>query len=70
MSIATSASDEALMLDPRGFVASANSNKVARADDRAAGDTARLYPRNRNLCNFPVSVRGSASRNSTARGYL
>ena len=33
-------------------------------------DAARAYPRNRNLCSFPVSVRGSDSRNSTARGYL
>ena len=36
----------------------------------APSDRRRHWVRRRNLCSFPVSVRGSASRNSTARGYL
>ncbi len=48
----------------------AQSSQPRRAAHGPKADAPHAYPRNRNLCNFPVSVRGNTSRNSTARGYL
>ena len=50
--------------------ARASQLNLSTLGDRRRLSDSKPYVRNRNLCNFPVSVLGSASRNSTALGYL